>query len=114
MFLLAAAALASPLGDAAQAGRPVVVLVERREDDRHAAAWLLHAAGKARSRIDAVTLVLATPEELAAWTGHAVEKDVDLVRLDPVRHTLIGAKQVVLPGNIGASSAASGTSGSGA
>lgn len=108
MFLLAAAALASPLDDAAQTGRPVVVLIERREDDHRAAVWLRHATGDARSRIDAVTLVLATPEELAAWTGHAVEADVDLVRLDPVHHQQIGAKRVVLPGSEEASSAASG------
>lgn len=107
MFLLAAAALASPLDEAAQTGRPVVVLVERGDRDRHPAFWLLHAAGKARSRIDAVTLVLATPEELAAWTGQPVDSDVDLVLLDTVYHKLLGAKRVV-PGSLGSSNAASG------
>lgn len=97
MLLLTAAALASPLDDAAQTGRPVVVLVERKDSDHHAAVWLRHATGDARSRIDAVTLVLATPEELATWTGRAIDADSDLIRLDPVRHKQIAARRVALP-----------------
>jgi hypothetical protein len=108
MFLLAAAALASPLDDAAATGRPVVVLVERADVDRHVAVWLRHADGQARARIEAVTLVLATPEEVAAWTGRGVSNDADLILLDPVRRAPIGAGQVVLPGGLDVSSAASG------
>lgn len=109
MFPLAAAALASPLDDAAGAGRPVVVVVERADRDRHVAVWLRHATGGARARIDAVTLVLATPAELAAWTGRVVDADADLILLNPVHRVAVGAKQVVLPGRFGASSAAYGT-----
>ena len=78
------AAAATPLDEAMADGRPVIVLVDRA-DHAPFGVWLYHATGAARERVDAVALVLATPDELAAWLGAPVPETADLVRLDPAR-----------------------------
>jgi hypothetical protein len=81
---IAAAAVASPLDEAMADGRPVIVLVDRA-DRAPFGVWLFHATGAARERVDAVALVLATPDDLTAWLGAPVPETADLVRLDPAR-----------------------------
>lgn len=71
LTLWSALAAAAPIDDAAADGRPIVVLVSREPRLFEAAVWLTAADGAPRERQHEVALVLASPEELAAWTGDA-------------------------------------------
>jgi hypothetical protein len=83
--LLLATALAGPLDDAAAEGRPIVVLLDRgpwRFGDQRA-VWLAHTGGRTRNLLSQVTLVLATPAEVEAWTGAEIADHDLMVRIDP-------------------------------
>lgn len=91
--LLSAIAAAAPLDDAAADGRPIIVVVTGQHRMFEAAIWLRSAEGEARARQQAVSLVYASPEELAAWVGQPAlarglatgSSGYTLVRLSPTR-----------------------------
>lgn len=87
LTLLSTLAVAAPLDDAAADGRPIVVIVSREPRLYEAAVWLAAAEGAPRERQHEVVLVLAQPEELAAWTGDAAL--ASKLREDPLAYALV-------------------------